>query len=67
MMQTEPHIDRHLPSEAGHSPLSMSAYGSALTLDSQVLLNGQRELLIRHRGQLYRLKVTRQGKLILTK
>lgn len=36
-------------------------------LDSASLLNGQREVLIRHQGQLYRLQHTRNDRLILTK
>ncbi len=36
-------------------------------LDSRDLLGGARELLIRHNGENYRLRVTRLGKLILTK
>lgn len=36
-------------------------------LDSADLLQGQREILIRHQGHVYRLQATRQGKLILTK
>jgi hemin uptake protein HemP len=36
-------------------------------LDSRVLLDGQRTVLIRHHGAVYRLQATRQGKLILTK
>lgn len=36
-------------------------------IDSQALLQGQRELLIHHQGTLYRLQATRMGKLILTK
>jgi hemin uptake protein HemP len=35
--------------------------------DSEQLLLGGREILIRHQHQVYRLQVTRQGKLILTK
>ncbi len=37
------------------------------TIDSAQLLNGARELAIRHGDQLYRLKITKQDKLILTK
>jgi hemin uptake protein HemP len=37
------------------------------TVPSQQLLQGQRELLILHAGQTYRLRLTAQGKLILTK
>jgi hemin uptake protein HemP len=36
-------------------------------VDSEALLNGQSLLLIRHFGEVYRLQITRQGKLILTK
>lgn len=44
------------------------APSSALpTLDSRVLLNGGREVLIRHGDECYRLRHTRNDKLILTK
>lgn len=36
-------------------------------LDSHALLRGGREVLIRHAGQTYRLRHTRNDKLILTK
>lgn len=36
-------------------------------VDSASLLQGQTALQIRHQGEVYRLQVTRQGKLILTK
>jgi hemin uptake protein HemP len=36
-------------------------------LDSRALLGSRRELLIQHNGELYRLRLTRAGKLILTK
>lgn len=36
-------------------------------IDSTALLQGRRELLIRHDGELYRLRRTRNDKLILTK
>ena len=36
-------------------------------LDSRHLLQGQREIVIRHGGELYRLRHTRNDKLILTK
>jgi len=40
---------------------------SARRLSSTELLGGTRELEIEHGGQLYRLRLTSQGKLILTK
>ena len=36
-------------------------------LDSEGLLQGQKEILIRHESEVYRLRVTRNGKLILQK
>jgi hemin uptake protein HemP len=36
-------------------------------LSSDELLAGRREVLISHQGEFYRLRVTRQGKLILHK
>lgn len=35
--------------------------------DSRALLDGQREILIEHAGEVYRLRHTRNDKLILTK
>jgi hemin uptake protein HemP len=37
------------------------------TLRSEELLRGRREVLIQHDHEVYRLSVTRNGKLILTK
>jgi hemin uptake protein HemP len=37
------------------------------TLDSTALFAGRTEIVIDHDGALYRLKITRQGKLILNK
>jgi len=36
-------------------------------VDSTTLMSGQREILIRHGGELYRLRITASNKLILTK
>lgn len=38
-----------------------------VTLDTAQLFDGRSEVRLLHRGQEYRLRVTRQGKLILTK
>ena len=35
--------------------------------NSRDLFHGQQEILIEHAGHAYRLRITRQGKLILTK
>lgn len=41
--------------------------GDAPLVDSDLLLQGQREIRIAHNGITYRLQATRLGKLILTK
>ena len=40
---------------------------SGRQIDSATLLGPHGEVFIRHHGQIYRLRVTAQGKLILTK
>lgn len=40
---------------------------SGRTISSDHLFEGDHEIGIEHRGSLYRLKITRQGKLILNK
>jgi len=37
------------------------------SISSQQLFQGRQEICIEHTGQIYRLRITRQGKLILTK
>ncbi|MCU7841101.1 MAG: hemin uptake protein HemP [Candidatus Thiodiazotropha sp. (ex Lucinoma annulata)] len=39
----------------------------AYILDSQALFLQRKEILIKHNGAFYRLRITRQNKLILTK
>lgn len=46
---------------------SVVAAGSGNQIDSTVVLRGAREVLIRHGGEVYRLRHTRNDKLILTK
>jgi hemin uptake protein HemP len=45
----------------------MPAVSPQAVLSSQALFAGQREVLILHHGEAYRLRITRQDKLILTK
>lgn len=49
---------------SGTTPASRAA---PVTLDSAALFAGRDEVRVVHRGQEYRLRITRQGKLILTK
>ena len=54
---------RALALDAAHA----NTHSSPRRLDSAQLLQGARELEIHHGGQLYRLRLTSLGKLILTK
>lgn len=52
------------PPPGGRSPPGETA---AQRFDSRELFRGRQEILIEHAGHAYRLRITRQGKLILTK
>lgn len=53
---------------SGGAPLQHDApQDRGVQLDSRRLLQGQREIVIRHGGECYRLRHTRNDKLILTK
>ncbi len=53
-------------SDSGSRPAPVPA-APAPEIDSRRLLQGRRELCIRHGGETYRLRHTRNDKLILTK
>lgn len=53
--------ETHAPLQVERAPLSPR------TLSSNALFQGEHEIGIEHHGALYRLKITRQGKLILNK
>lgn len=58
--------DRSVPQR----PAPSAAGGGApppVTLDAVKLFDGRPEIRLLHRGQEYRLRITKQGKLILTK
>ena len=48
-------------------PPPAAAYASHPAIESNALLGGTREVLIRHGDEVYRLRHTRNDKLILTK
>lgn len=52
---------------AGDTANERSGPPQAIIIDSRALLNGRDTIDIAHQGELYRLRLTRQGKLILTK
>jgi hemin uptake protein HemP len=58
-------LPTHLPASAPSLPSALQAAVSVL--DSEALLQGGREVLIRHGDECYRLRHTRNDKLILTK
>ncbi|ROU04749.1 hemin uptake protein HemP [Lysobacter enzymogenes] len=69
VLQLKPRTDRSLavvaPPVAAASAVVAAAQGGLV--ESAALLRGAREVLIRHGGEVYRLRHTRNDKLILTK
>ncbi|KRA17931.1 hypothetical protein ASE43_10850 [Lysobacter sp. Root983] len=68
VLQLKPRTDRSLPpvvAAAVAAPAVSAA--NAMLVESGALLRGAREVLIRHGGEVYRLRHTRNDKLILTK
>ena len=56
------------PAPEGPGPEAAAALPvSPLEINSEALLGGRSEIRIRHRGEIYRLTLTRAGKLILHK
>lgn len=66
-----PQTSRHRPAASEPAPLPgtpvVRQETGAAPIDSRGLLQGRKVLTIQHRGEVYRLQETRQGKLILTK
>lgn len=52
---------------AGVSRPEMADAGQPAVLQTENLFRGAREVVIAHRGDRYRLRITQSGKLILTK
>ena len=66
LLQLKPRNDRSVTSLVSPvAAVAASPYGPLV--DSDALLRGGREVLIRHGGEVYRLRHTRNDKLILTK
>lgn len=63
----DPHSIRHPQFATRSSPTPASATIHDLAVDSRGLLQGRSEVLIRHGNETYRLRHTRNDKLILTK
>ena len=65
-------VSRHRHSGASSTPAASRAGSSAtsgevLTLSSRDVMAGRDEIRIDHHGEIYRLRITNSGKLILTK
>lgn len=58
---------QQIPVAAVSTQASVQRASRAIEIDSARLLEGQREVVIRHGGECYRLRHTRNDKLILTK
>ncbi|MEI2456362.1 hemin uptake protein HemP [Lysobacter firmicutimachus] len=77
VLQLKPRTDRSVsvvapaPAVAAVAPASVTsavvAAAQGVLVESTALLRGAREVLIRHGGEVYRLRHTRNDKLILTK
>ncbi len=61
VLDPRPRLSRHVVVVAGN------ATPSAPAVESRTLLQGRNEVLIRHGGEVYRLRHSRNDKLILTK
>lgn len=61
------HVFSVAPSLVPSVPRAMTVTASRQRVDSRELLQGERELIIQHGDQEYRLRHTQNDKLILTK
>ncbi|MDP2029818.1 MAG: hemin uptake protein HemP [Thiobacillus sp.] len=61
LMQIQSSVSGHSPAGSGMRPFPPGA----ITTDS--LFQGRQEILINHNGEHYRLRITKNSKLILTK
>lgn len=60
-------VPEHENTETGGAVSSARAVGRVPEYDTRTLFEGGREILIHHAGAAYRMKITKQGKLILNK
>lgn len=59
--EDRPAVREEIAGRQTAQPTSSTVYAS------EALFRGNREIAIRHQGEFYRLRITRQGKLILNK
>lgn len=66
-MNSQPPVDPGMGVQPGDMHESGRFEEGPRVVSSEALFGGRREIAIEHAGALYRLKITRQGKLILNK
>jgi len=64
--RTAPHPPLHIVDSSVHED-ALADPAAVIEIDSRFLLRGHREVCIRHGSECYRLRHTRNDKLILTK
>ena len=62
-----PDVSGPIHADRERHPVGSATAKLTRTIVSAAVVKGEREVGIDHHGEIYRLKITRQGKLILTK
>lgn len=60
-------VPEHTKADSGAITSASRAVGHLPEYDTRILFEGGREIVIHHAGAAYRMKITKQGKLILNK
>nr|WP_223217387.1 hemin uptake protein HemP [Rhizobium cauense] len=65
--KNQPKMMVEKPNTLSHASLQREPTAEMRVLESADIFRGATEIMIRHDGVVYRMKITRQGKLILNK
>ncbi|MBB3287869.1 hemin uptake protein HemP [Rhizobium sp. BK347] len=66
-MNFQAKLNRMIAEKPPTPPVQCMAAPQVRIVESTDIFRGQTEIMIRHEGVIYRMKITRQGKLILNK
>lgn len=66
-MNFQAKLNRMIAEKTPTQPVQPAAAQEIRIVESTDIFRGQTEIVIRHEGVIYRMKITRQGKLILNK
>jgi len=66
-MNFQAKLNRMIAEKPPTPPVQCMAAPQVRIVESTDIFRGQTEIMIRHKGVIYRMKITRQGKLILNK